>query len=97
MSGGSFNYLTYVSNLSELLEKWEELGRMAEALDEYGANDAAMVTREIIRRVDELEDYVQRILEAGLDEVWKAVEWHHSSDYGEEKVHTAIKEWSEKR
>lgn len=86
MSGGSFNYLCDVWH-DGLAERRSDLQAMAETIDTYpdGAV-AAAATAEFLRGLDLLEASVQRHRDAGLNDVWRAVEWHQSSDWSVEQV-----------
>jgi hypothetical protein len=90
MSGGSFDYLCFVSSADELAQKREALERMADELAALSyARTAAAETQ---RLVDALIRIDVR-LEAGdkLRDVWKAVEWWRSGDRGEDAVRGAVR------
>ena len=90
MSGGSFDY-TSIRDI-EGAEPSEEHERLVDALAEYPGSDAAVARaraalakwRTTMREVAEEWRALQPVL--------KAVEWHHSSDYGEESVLRALAE-----
>ena len=84
MSGGSYNYLCY--NTDELTSHRGSLKAMAERLAALGwAPEAAEATQ---RLIDDL-DRVAAAAEA-LKDVWHAVEWWDSCDYGEDQVREEI-------
>lgn len=87
MSGGSFDYLCY-KDAPETLRS-EELSRMAAAIRSYqGGEPAAAATTALVGYLRAFE----RRIEA-LRDVWKAVEWHHSGDWGQEAVGRALAEY----
>lgn len=80
MSGGSFNYLCF-ADLST--GKSDSLTAMAAELDRYpGGQFAAEMTRSIATHA---EDWQRR-----LYDVWHAVEWWQSGDWGQESVTEAL-------
>jgi hypothetical protein len=91
MSGGSFDYLCYADDLDDLLSKRGELDRMREALEGYGDRGRA-ATREtylVEQLLRSWEDMLHVHL-ARLKPIWKAVEWHHSADWGADHVEIAL-------
>lgn len=90
MSGGSFNYLCWATDLEDLLSKRSSLTEMADALAEKDyARDAAQET-EALRR--DLTAFSVRIEVAvkRLSDVWHAVEWWYSGDGNEDDLHEAL-------
>lgn len=91
MSGGSFNYLCF-KDAEDIFgySGREELRRMVEELQAMpGAEDVAADAATALAIVD----YQTLRLQAHLDhlhEVFKAVEWWRSCDYGEDDVKEAI-------
>lgn len=80
MSGGSYNYLCYHSD--SLSEHRSDLESMAERIEGLAyAGQAAADTRRVLALLDE----AQR-LAGHLADVWRAVEWWDSGDYGEDQV-----------
>jgi hypothetical protein len=80
MSGGSFNYLqsyNCLENLEHLRGMQQELADLA--YDHPQAQPAADATWSIIAAIDKA---LERARE--LDEVWHAVEWWKSGDWGQE-------------
>lgn len=84
MSGGSFNYL--YTRVRSLGEQRDELKRMAEVLEgEAWATQAAAATRHCLTMIDEAE-----LLAETLSDVWHAVEWWRSSDWGEDSAREVV-------
>lgn len=96
MSGGSFNYLCEKDN-DELYEfsVLDEMKRMSLKLAELGHGDAANHTALLIMLIDNNLKHTQEIKKS-LEDVWKAVEWYQSYDYGIEKVDEAMEEYRNK-
>jgi hypothetical protein len=93
MSGGSFDYLCYAADLGTLGERRGAIEEMAQALDAYdqpAARKAADRTRAVLLALTAADELARQ-----LTDVWHAVEWHHSSDWGEEDVIEALQEWWE--
>lgn len=89
MSGGSFDYL-YVKSIDELMAYDGNLDMMADKLATLGyAEDAARETTEFLMELRagriRLETMQRR-----LSDLWKAVEWWVSGDYGEDAVKEAL-------
>lgn len=84
MSGGSFEYLVYQDN-----PRGDLVVRMAEELDALaaegveGAAEAAARTRE----------YLQPEQDEPVREVWRAVEWWRSCDWGRDQVEDALRDF----
>lgn len=93
MSGGSFNYLCHTWDLNDLVEKRGSLEAMATELSGLGyAQDAARETEELLVMLRQWEVRAGVRIER-LREVWKAVEWWRSCDYGEDQVREALAEY----
>jgi len=85
MSGGSYDYLYF--NAPEMGGHRGQLEAMAERLDQLPyAKEAAAATRRILLALDD----------EALAEVWHAVEWWDSGDYGEDQVRSATSKYAEK-
>ncbi len=82
MSGGSFDYL-YLKDF----DGPEQLFLMADELERRGYHSAAAHTRAICA--------IQP--SQALRQLWMAVEWNVSGDWGPEKVEQAHGEWQQKR
>lgn len=86
MSGGSFNYLCYSSDLEELLRKKDDLESMFKVMAELGyAEDAAFETKTLLDSLTEWENRTKETI-GKLKEVWRAIEWMRSCDYTEDEV-----------
>lgn len=96
MSGGSFDYLFLaidVDGVLGLANRTDDIKRMADRLQELGHHSAALYTRTILGSLALAQINIGR--EAGaLKDVWKAVEWLDSCDWGEDKVTEAVQEWA---
>jgi hypothetical protein len=91
MSGGSFNYL-YSADATELFSFQKELREMADELTNRGFKDAATETERILAYLEHAERQIQ-VRADRLSDIWKAVEWHCSNDYGSAQVEEAIKKY----
>ena len=79
MSGGSYEYL-YMQEWSRHVN---ELRRMKDRLYELGYPEASDMTANYISTLEELDGNER------LRNLWMAVEWKDSGDYGMEQVHDA--------
>lgn len=86
MSGGSYNYLCW--NLDELSSRRHAVEGMAARLEGSGYRDAARATRNVLLLIDG----AQKAAEA-LQDVWHAVEWADSGDYGEGQVQAEVEKF----
>lgn len=87
MSGGSFDYL-FCKDAHRLVDAESDVQRMAVQLFEMGFKDASKKTRRIlglIRSIERIQDE--------MADVWQAVEWFCSSDWGPDQVEEAIDKW----
>jgi hypothetical protein len=91
MSGSSYNYLCF-KTVSELEGDIEMVHAMANRLKQLGHDDAAAATMKIIDSINAINQDVFK-----LSEVWKAVEWLDSGDWGIESVNTAVAKFSEEK
>jgi hypothetical protein len=93
MSGGSYNYLCRAQDLEDINGKRATLREMADRLAGLGyAQDAAAETEELLVLLQQWEVRAQVRIKR-LSEVWKAVEWLDSGDYGEGEVREALAEY----
>jgi len=93
VSGGSFNYLCYETDLEGLTGKRQELSEMADALAELGyAADAAEETASLLAHIRATNTRINASAKR-LYGVWKAVEWWKSCDRSEDAVHAALAEY----
>lgn len=92
MSGGSFNYVSVTDPMDG--EAWpsSEHDRIVDALAEYPGSEEAI--RRARACLDMWRSAMREVSEEWrkLSPILKAVEWHHSSDYGEESALRALAE-----
>lgn len=90
MSGGSYNYLCHTWDLDDLLKHEGDLEDMSARLAGLGyATDAARETEELLLLLRVWKNRASARL-GRLRDVWKAVEWWDSSDWGEDSVRKAL-------
>lgn len=92
MSGGAYNYLCLVDELSDICEREESLERMARALSDLGHDDAAQETYDVLHEIQAMRSRFQSHMNR-LKSVWMAVEWVASCDWGPESIEKAIAEY----
>ena len=96
MSGGSYNYL-YAHPQGDLEARRGSIEAMRDRLAGLetegipGAARAARLTRYVLIHLDLAEAKAQE-----LADVWHAIEWRDSCDYGEDTMREALAEWQEK-
>lgn len=97
MSGGSFNYLCYVQDLSDLMDhRYGNLKDMQASLAKLEeSKKEAEDTQEIIDLIEEFDLKMQEKVES-LRGVWKATEWWFSGDSGKEEFLAAIEKRKER-
>ena len=93
MSGGSFDYL-YCKEPAELFNYSETLKEMETALWEMGANDIAKDTQRLIEYVESARNRIGVLMD-NLQDVFHAVEWYVSGDYGRDSLEKAIARYRE--
>lgn len=89
MSGSSYDYL-FTKDLREV--DLDMLEAMAARLDELGYRDLASATRAAAVRVVAAMDWYES-RRRNLQDVWKAVEWLDSGDWGPEQVEATVARW----
>ncbi|MFJ2650849.1 hypothetical protein ACIO1C_29540 [Streptomyces sp. NPDC087420] len=95
MSGGSYNYLCWASDLEEINNKRYALREMADRLAGLGyATDAAAETEELLVMLQQWEIRAEVRIKR-LSDVWHAVEWWDSADSSEESVREALAKYRE--
>ena len=94
MSGGSYNYLCY-ADADDIHYKIPDITSMRDRLIELGYKDAAKETEGLILMIEAYQLRLETRLER-LEDIWKAVEWCDSGDWGLEDIEEAIKEYREK-
>lgn len=85
MSGGSFNYLCCKEELADLCDHMPELERMRESLIKYGYEDIARDVQRLIEYIRSAEIRIKTLAEQ-LNDVFHAVEWYESGDYGKDSM-----------
>jgi hypothetical protein len=89
MSGGSYDYL-YGKDPYSILEAQDDLERMSNRLAGLGyAEDAAKETEEFVLIIRQFLNRAGARIDR-LAQVWKAVEWWDSCDWGEEETKKAL-------
>lgn len=93
MSGGSHNYLCLKDD-SELFyyEVLNDMENMATRLIELGFEDASKETLSLKYTIEQSMVRAQ-VMKDRLEDVWKAVEWLDSSDWGFDSVEKAIEKY----
>lgn len=85
MSGGSYDYLCYAIDVGDLAGRRGDMASMAERLERSGYFAAARATRNVGLLLDSAMEAAN-----ALTDVWHAVEWADSGDYGEDQVREVI-------
>lgn len=84
MSGGSYNYLCYADH-SDIGNKTEDLQEMIDRLKELCFEDIANESYLVLEHIKKTDKMINK-----LSEIWKAVEWMDSGDWGLENVNQEI-------
>lgn len=86
MSGGSYNYLAIKANNQDLCLVPDDLQRMADRLAGLPyATKAATDTAKVIEHLKAAQSHAEKVAD-----VWYAVEWWDSGDWGEDQVKEAL-------
>lgn len=91
MSGGSYDYLCDKYS-EELFDCFTMLRKMSGRLLELGYDDAAKDTITLLTIMTGMLKTID-VRADRIREVWKAVEWYDSSDWGLEEVVDAIQKY----
>ena len=91
MSGGSFEYLCF-KEIEELIGNTELIESMHKRLIELGFDDAASETAHLLLTLRQHQNYLQAMLDR-MKDVWHAVEWYDSSDWGIAQVRRILWEY----
>jgi hypothetical protein len=91
MSGGSYDYLCY-KDPGDLINYIETLESMANRLQTLKCEDGAAETYDLIRIIKQSDMRISTI-QKRLSDLWHAVEWFDSCDFGEEDVMEAINKY----
>lgn len=81
MSGGSLDYLCF-KEPEELFHCIGEMEKVEQVLLQRGAQDIARDVRRLIEYVKSAENRIS-VLSEQLNDIFHAVEWYQSADYGE--------------
>ena len=84
MSGGSHNYL-YRAEMPDIINRTADMLDMEKALIQEGYPDIARDVRRLIEYCLSAENTIG-ILFAKLEDVFHAIEWYHSADYGRDTL-----------
>ena len=93
MSGGSYKYMCFKSD-DELFsyEYIQELEKMVDRLTESGYEDVAREAEELLLTIKQSKVRCNTMHDR-LSDVFKAVEWLDSGDYGMQTFEESIKEY----
>lgn len=91
MSGGSLNYL-YCKEPAELFERIYDMEIVEDVLLREGYCDIARDVRRLIEYVKTAENRIT-VLHNNLKDVFHAVEWYISADYGKGTMLKAFEEY----
>ena len=84
MSGGSLGYL-YSKDFPEICEHIREMKMVERELIENGYTDIAADVRRLIEYCLSAQNRIN-VLSENLSDVFHAVEWYYSSDYGNDRM-----------
>lgn len=94
MSGGRYNNL-WSADAPHLFENFQHLATIRDRLAELGHNEASIATGIVVLQMEDLCKTLEYWMEKNrLSEVWKAVEWLDSGDYGPEQVQEAVSDFT---
>ena len=91
MSGGSLNYLCY-KEPEELFHYVRELEEVEAEMLRQDAQDIARDVRRLIEYIKSAETRIC-VLSEQLNDIFHAVEWYHSADYGEQTLREHIEQY----
>lgn len=91
MSGGSLNYLCY-KEPCQLFEYVEDMERVEATLLAKGYKDIAQDVRRLIEYVRSAENRIG-VLKDQLTDVFHAVEWYISADYGDASLVATLEKY----
>lgn len=90
MSGGAFDYVSRVDDVRQLVVQFDDLKALAAALENAGPSLACRQTQGLIGLLVAAEIVFGDLRRGGLLDVWKAVEWRQSGDWGSDRLQEAI-------
>lgn len=93
MSGGSLNYLCY-KEPNQLFDHVADMEVVETTLLAEGYEDIARDVRRLIEYVKTAENRIG-VLRDKLEDVFHAVEWYHSADYGKDTMLAAFDKYRE--
>lgn len=94
MSGGCLNYLCY-KEPEELYHCISDLEEAEDFLLKEGYLDVAKDVRRLIEYINSSKNRIE-VLQENLKDVFKAVDWCMSGDYGKERVKDAVERYRKK-
>jgi len=92
MSGGSYNYICFKTDIEELVPHLSDLENMADRLESLDAEDAAKETLELKAIIRQSQIRVE-VLAQRMSALWRAVEWMDSGDSGMKEVEAQLKRY----
>lgn len=96
MNGGSYDYL-YTADIHELLTRMSDVMRMTNRLFKFGyAEDAAKESENLMLILSVARQSID-VHFSNLRDVWKAVEWVDSNDWGEDQLKEVLRKYRETR
>jgi len=90
VSGGAFDYVSLVDDVRQLVAKLDDLKELAAALENAGPSLACRQTQGLIGLLVAADVIFGDLRSGGLLDVWKAVEWNQSGDWGNDRLQEAI-------
>lgn len=94
MSGGSLGYLYCKTEADEIMRHIDEMERAEAELIERGYIDIARDVRRLIEYCKSAQIRIE-VLMSNLKEVFHAIEWYISADYGEDTLIKKLNEYRE--
>lgn len=94
MSGGSYDYLCFRTELSDIAQHERDIEDMRIALVKYGYTDIAEDAEELIKRIVSARIGIESLAQQ-LSDVFKAVEWYESYDYSKETMVKVLEDYRE--
>lgn len=91
MSGGSLDYLCFAEP-GELFDRVREMEEVEQFLTEHGAEDIASDVRRLIEYIKTAQNRIGVLFDQ-LSDIFHAVEWRMSGDYGDNDVQLAVSQY----
>lgn len=92
MSGGCYNYLCCKSSLEDIVTEEEYLEQVIKDLIKYDYKDISNDVNNLLQDIKETRVRIEEQLER-LNQVFKAVEWYESGDYGESNLKEILEQY----